>query len=70
MIKGDIVKISTHELNIINIDYDSNLITVDQNISWLKGEKVFLNYSDKAPDLGVFESGMLIVIGVDINLTK
>ncbi len=70
LIDGDVIKINSQELNIISINYDENLITVDQKISWIKGDKVFFNYKNKAPDLGVFESGTVTVIGADSTLTK
>ena len=37
------------------IDYESNLITVDQSISWREGVGVSLAYRGSAPDIGAHE---------------
>jgi len=40
---------------IVQVDYDSNKITVDRNLTWSNGQGLSLEYAGDAPDLGAFE---------------
>lgn len=56
MIEGDFIKVGSHStLQIINIDYHKNLITVDHPIEWQPADAVSLDYIGSAPDIGAFE---------------
>ncbi len=53
---GDQIQIGGRSpVRITSIDYASNLITVDQSLSWNAGDAVVLAYNGAAPDLGAYE---------------
>lgn len=54
---GDTVQLEEQKetAGIVKIDYESNTITLDHPLSWLKGQGISLSYSGNAPDLGAFE---------------
>lgn len=55
---GDQIKIGNHSLvTITNIDYSTNTITHNGNISGIDGHGVSFDYTGSAPDMGVAEFG-------------
>jgi len=60
---GDKVIVGNNGLVIVqNVDYENNIIIVDRNVSWSRGDPVSLNYSGEAPDVGAFEEGIFVGI--------
>lgn len=56
-LKGDLVQIGSNPpAQIIMINYDTNEIVIDREISWKKGEGVSLSFKGKKPDIGLFEN--------------
>lgn len=57
IVEGDRIQIqnSSNPVNIIAIDYSTNVITIDTRITWKNGDGVSLPYSGKAPDIGAHE---------------
>lgn len=57
IIKGDMIQLqgSKKTARITNIDYNTNTITVNIELSWNKGTGVSLPYNDEAPDMGAYE---------------
>lgn len=57
LIDGDLIQISqVGQVRITNVDYSTNTITIDQNISWRDNQGVSLVYKGLAPDIGAYES--------------
>ena len=56
-ISGDVIQLEgqTQKATIINIDYNTNTITVDTSLTWTTGQGVSLEYSGSAPDQGAYE---------------
>lgn len=52
---GDTIRIGNVEATITDIDYQTNTIAVDKNISWSHNESVTLAYFGLAPDIGASE---------------
>jgi hypothetical protein len=59
IIEGDRIQLQdeSRSVRVVAIDYESNLITVDQSISWPEGTGVSLAYRGSAPDIGAHEYG-------------
>jgi parallel beta-helix repeat protein len=59
IIEGDRIQLQdeSRSVRVVTIDYESNLITVDQSISWPEGTGVSLAYRGSAPDIGAHEYG-------------
>ena len=55
MQKGERVKIGDDIAIIRDVDYDSNVIVLDRNIDFIKGEGVSYEYSGNKPDIGAYE---------------
>jgi len=45
----------SRSVSIVAIDYENNVITVDQSVSWGKGYGVSLAYHGSVPDIGAYE---------------
>ena len=60
IIEGDRIQLQdeSRSVRVVAIDYESNLITVDQNVSWRDGAGVSLTYRGLAPDIGAHEYGV------------
>ncbi len=60
IIDGDIVQLEgqTQTAQITNVEYDSNIITVDISLTWNKGQGISLAYKGSAPDAGAYEYGI------------
>jgi len=58
--EGDLVFIGKKkaQARVTKADIQSNVITLDRDISWQKGDSVSLPYLGRSPDLGAFESGV------------
>jgi hypothetical protein len=57
--QGDLIRLAgqTEVFRIILIDYSSNLVTVDRELTWTSGQGVSLAFEGTAPDVGAFEFG-------------
>lgn len=53
--KGEKVRIGDDIAVIRDVDYDSNVIILDRNINFIKGEGVSYEYSGIKPDIGAYE---------------
>ena len=55
--EGDRIRLigSEHEALILNVDYESNVLTVDTTITWSQNQGVCLLYEGEAPDIGAWE---------------
>ncbi|HUW23186.1 MAG TPA: PKD domain-containing protein [bacterium] len=54
---GDIIQLKgqTTGTGIINIDYNTNTLTLNQSLTWTTGQEVSLAYSGTALDIGAYE---------------
>lgn len=59
IIEGDVIQLKgqTQTARIINVDYNSNTLTIDKALEWSANQGLSLSYSGKSPDIGAFESG-------------
>jgi hypothetical protein len=59
IIEGDIIQLSgqTTTSRIISINYSTNQIQLDKNLSWAKNTGVSTAYKEASPDIGAFEYG-------------
>jgi parallel beta-helix repeat protein len=56
LVEGDLIQVgSNNPVRIIEIDYYSNIITVDTSIIWNAGDEVSYPYSGFTPDIGALE---------------
>jgi parallel beta-helix repeat protein len=56
VVEGDSIQIGDSPvLRVMDVDYDRNLLTVDQHRIWRDGAPVSLAYHGSAPDIGAFE---------------
>jgi len=65
LIKADVIRIDSQRVQIVNVDYDSNMITIAPSISWPKDAPVSLDYTGNAPDLGAFEYDPFSLLGLN-----
>lgn len=63
VIGGDTIQVRnrTERAVIVAIDYATNRITVDRELSWSSGDGVSLAFRGDAPDIGAFEAGATAV---------
>jgi hypothetical protein len=56
-IAGDTINLvgQTQRVQITNINYATNTITVNSPLSWTQGQGVGLSYEGSAPDKGAYE---------------
>ncbi|KYK26813.1 hypothetical protein AYK26_04470 [Euryarchaeota archaeon SM23-78] len=56
---GDLIQLEEQSVTayIVNVDYNSNTITVDKSLTWSSGTGVTLAYNGNAPDIGAYEYG-------------
>jgi parallel beta-helix repeat protein len=53
---GDLIQVGANSpVTVTEVDYTKKTITVDENISWKKGDGVSYPYSGSTPDMGAFE---------------
>ena len=58
-IEGDYIKVGSNRLvKILIVDYNTNIITIDSNISWNNGEDVHFPFCGTTPDVGASESNL------------
>jgi parallel beta-helix repeat protein len=55
--QGDVVQLEgqTTTVRITRIDYTTNTVTVDRDLTWTAGQGIALSYTGPSPDIGVFE---------------
>ena len=58
-VQGDRIQIlgTTQKAKITSVNYDTNTIVVDTNLTWTMGQGIALAYEGSTPDLGAFEYG-------------
>ena len=56
-VEGDWIQLEgqTQRAQVTGIDYEKNLLRLDQALTWKEGQGVSASYSGKAPDMGAFE---------------
>jgi hypothetical protein len=58
VVDGDQIQVgSTQIVSVLNVNHETNEITVDRSITWDAGDGVSYPYEGVAPDMGVIESG-------------
>ncbi|MBN2410493.1 right-handed parallel beta-helix repeat-containing protein [candidate division KSB1 bacterium] len=57
LLEPDIIRVDTSCVKITGIDYETNTLTLEQEMSWQKDTPVYLDYRGSGPDLGAFEYG-------------
>jgi hypothetical protein len=59
IIEGDEIQLegSTQRAKITNVNYETNEITIDQNLICREGQEISLAYEGDAPDIGAYEYG-------------
>lgn len=55
VVEPDVIRVGIERVTITAVDYDANIITVEESVSWEAGAPVFLDYTGQAPDIGAFE---------------
>ncbi len=68
LVNPDKILIHSQQLTIVDVDYDLNKITVDQEVTWDVDEEVFFEFQGEAPDLGAYEVGEVYEIGADPSM--
>jgi len=70
IIEGDEIQLegSTQRARITDVNYETNEITVDKNLSWAEGQGISLAYEGDAPDIGAYEYVVGGVTPPPINL--
>jgi len=56
--EGDVIAVgsSDNTARITDIDYENDVITLDENLSWSDGDPVSLEWEGEAPDVGAYEN--------------
>jgi hypothetical protein len=68
LIEGDLIRVGANEpVRVLDIDYLTGAITLDQAIQWGANEGVSYPYSGQAPDMGMFEYGLIDAARGDVN---
>jgi parallel beta-helix repeat protein len=57
IVDGDWMQINSDVVQVMDVNYVDNIITIDRNISWSQGDSVSYPYAGTAPDMGAFEYG-------------
>lgn len=63
-IEGDKIVIgnsSQNILTVVNVNYTTNTLTLDKNITYSTNQPVYYAYSGSKPDIGAVESGLVVV---------
>jgi len=55
IVDPDTLRVDGERVRIVQVDYDTNRITVDRSIAWSDGAPVTLDYEGEGPDMGAFE---------------
>lgn len=53
---GDTIRVGANTVVITDVDYDTEIITMDSSISWSDGDSVTYPYNGAAPDMGAIET--------------
>ncbi len=56
LIPPDEIQIGAEVVNIVSVNYGTNVITIDRSISWANGAPVSLPWNGSAPDMGIYEA--------------
>lgn len=60
-IDGDVIRVGSNSpVRVVDVDDDTNTITVDRNISWNDGDAVSYFYAGIAPDIGPYEFSTMV----------
>jgi hypothetical protein len=71
LIEGDSIHIgSNRSAKIVHVDYDDNVITVNENVNWDNDDAVSYPYKGSAPDIGVFEHESTTQVDDDSSAPK
>jgi hypothetical protein len=56
-VEGDVIQLQgrTRTASITHVDYDNNILTLDQPLNWAAAQGVSLQYYGLAPDIGAYE---------------
>jgi hypothetical protein len=56
-VQCDVIELQgqTQSAHILRVDYNNNILTMDQPLTWSAGQGVALQFNGQAPDLGAFE---------------
>lgn len=56
-VRGDEIQLfqSLQKARIISVNYETNMIKLDREVSWKQGQGISLSYNDTAPDVGAYE---------------
>ncbi|KKQ60703.1 MAG: hypothetical protein US81_C0014G0008 [Parcubacteria group bacterium GW2011_GWE2_38_18] len=57
---GDKIQVGKDIVRIKKVDYNNKLLEVDMNIYWIQGSTVSKPYLGNAPDIGVYESDIVV----------
>ncbi len=61
LIDGDLIKVGSNPLvRVLDVNYDTNTLTLSESISWNDGDGVSYAYLGNAPDIGAYEYGPLV----------
>jgi hypothetical protein len=55
LVDADIIRIDSERVKIIGVDYETNELTLDREITWPDDADVTIDYEGEGPDLGAFE---------------
>ena len=55
LVDADIIRVDSERVKIIGVDYETNEIILDREISWPDNAPVTTDYNGEGPDLGAFE---------------
>lgn len=70
IVAGDDIVVGTDEVTITDINYGTDVITVDQVITWIDNDPVSLPYNGAAPDIGALESGGATTTTTTVSTTS
>ena len=56
-VQGDEIQLhgTTQRAQVVSVNYETNIVSVNQVLSWQQGQGVSLSYEGAAPDIGAFE---------------
>ena len=54
---GDLIRVGNDTVRVTAVNYNTNTLTVDANISWNNNDPVNYDYAGNGPDIGAYESG-------------
>jgi len=61
LIDGDLISVGSNPVvMVLDVNYDTNTLCVDQNLSWNAGDGVSYAYLGSSPDIGAYEYGPMV----------